>query len=298
MVTGAGGFIGLPALEALSERGHELHAVSRSDRDTAEASWHTCDLLQPGAAARLIESTRPELLMHLAWFAEHGAFWTAPENREWVRASRELLEAFAEAGGKRAVVAGSSAEYDWSLDGVCREGVTPLRPSTPYGEAKLELSRAAEEIAGSAGLSLGWARMFLLFGPREHPDRLVASVARHVLAGEPAPCSSGTQLRDFLYVDDVGDALAALLDSSADGPVNIGSGEPVAIAELVEKVAAAAGDPALLRLGALPDRVDDPPRLIADVTRLTDEVGWHPRKGLEEGIARTVAWWRDRSPSG
>jgi nucleoside-diphosphate-sugar epimerase len=297
LVTGAGGFVGRPAVTALSEQGHELHAVSRSERDSDGVHWHVSDLLRPGAAAKLIEATRPERLLHLAWFAQPGEFWTAPENRDWVRASRELLEAFAEAGGKRAVVAGTCAEYDWSLDADCREGVTPLRPSTPYGKAKLELSRAAEQIAGRKGLSLGWARLFMLFGPGEHPERLVASVARRVLAGEPAPCSAGTQVRDFLYVDDVAGALVALLDSAVEGPVNVASGEEIAVAEMVERVAAAAGDPGLLRLGALPARPDDPPRLVADVTRLSDEVGWRAPTGLEEGIARTVAWWRDRARS-
>lgn len=292
LVTGASGFIGMPALEALAEKGHELHAASRTERGTDGVRWHRYDLLQAGAPAELIDAVRPERLLHLAWFAEHGEFWTAPENREWVRASRELLEAFASTGGQRAVVTGSCAEYDWSLEADLREGQTPLRPSTPYGQAKLEFSRAAEEIAARTGLSLGWARLFMPFGPGEHPDRLVASVARHVLAGEPAPCTTGAQVRDFIYVADVADALAALLDSQVEGPVNIGSGEAIAVAELVRKVAAEAGDPGLLRLGALPDRANDPPRLVADVTRLSDEVGWRAPIGVEQGIARTVAWWR------
>jgi nucleoside-diphosphate-sugar epimerase len=298
LVTGASGFVGGPALRALAARGHDLHAASRNGgRDSEGARWHEADLLEPGAAAALIEDVRPERLLHLAWFAEHGAYWTAPENRDWVRASRDLLEAFAAAGGERAVVAGTCAEYDWSADGDCREGDTPLRPSTLYGEAKLELSTAAGEIAGRTGLSLAWARLFFLFGPGEHPDRLVASVARHVIAGEPAPCSAGTQVRDFLYVEDAGDALAALLDSPVEGPVNVGSGEPVTIAELVGKVAAAAGDAGLLDLGALPAPEDDPPRLAADVTRLRDEVGWRPQTDLDDAVARTVAWWRERLPS-
>jgi nucleoside-diphosphate-sugar epimerase len=299
LVTGGSGFIGRHVLEELAARGDELHSVSRRDRRGDDrVRWHLCDLLEPGAAGGLIESVRPSHLLHLAWVSEPAQFWDSPDNGPWLETSCELIEAFAAGGGERAVVAGSCAEYDWSGESDLDEVGTPLQPRTPYGQAKLDLSEAATVIARRTGISVGWGRLFFLFGPGEHPDRLVASVARRVLSGEPAPASTGTQARDYLFSPEAGAALAALLESAVEGPVNVASGTAIGIAELLERVAAEAGAPELLRLGALPTRRDDPPRLAADVDRLRNEVGWRPTTTLDQGIERTVAWWRDRLSSG
>jgi nucleoside-diphosphate-sugar epimerase len=79
--------------------------------------------------------------------------------------------------------------------------------------------------------------------------------------------------------------------------VNIGSGEPTSIGELVGRVGASAGDAALVRLGELSPRAGEPMELLADVRRLRKEVGWMPRLTLEEGVERTVGWWREQRDS-
>jgi nucleoside-diphosphate-sugar epimerase len=298
LLTGASGFLGSHALEPLRERGFEVHAVGSRHLPREEpsklATWHRVDLLEPGAPSALIERVRPSHLLHLAWYAEHGEFWSSTENLRWVEASLSLLRAFAEHGGERAVIAGTCAEYDWSLPGRCVEGVSPLAPATLYGTSKHALHLLAEAFCRQVGVELAWGRIFLLYGPAENPNRLLPAVARAVLSGRPARCSHGRQLRDFLYVADVADAFAALCASRACGAVNIGSGEPVAIAELVNLIATAAGDPKLVRLGALPPRVGEPDELVADVTRLREELGWEPRLTLTEGVERAVGWWREQ----
>jgi nucleoside-diphosphate-sugar epimerase len=310
LVTGATGFIGRQAIGPLRDRGYEVHAVSshahvgaggddvRSASDGGRVVWHVADLLDGMSAAALVGRVEPTHLLHLAWYAEPGRFWTSPENDRWLAASRLLLGAFVAGGGSRAVVAGTCAEYDWSGDGHCREGVTPVRPATPYGRAKAALEAQAAELGfgGGPGLpTLGWGRIFFLYGPGEHPDRLVSSVIRALLDGRPAACSHGRQVRDFLHTADVAAGFAALLDADAvTGPVNIASGEPVTIAELVGLIGRACGRPDLIDLGALPARPDDPPVLVADVDRLRDEVGFVPRLTLAAGVDATVGWWRAR----
>jgi nucleoside-diphosphate-sugar epimerase len=294
LVTGASGFVGRQVLKALASRSDELHAVSRRNRrPETPVRWHVCDLLEPGAGAELIEAVRPTRLVHLAWTSEPGQFWNSPENGLWAARSRELLEAFAASGGERILVAGSCAEYDWSGDGTLSESATPLKPATAYGRAKLELSEAAADLARRTEISAAWARLFFLFGPGEHPERLVASIARRAVAGEPAPAPAGTQLRDYLYVEDAGAAIAAVLAGPVEGPLNVASGAATRISDLLERVAAEAGHPEALEPGALPAR-SDPPRLVADVGRLTHEVGWRPQTPNDEAIRRTVAWWRER----
>lgn len=143
--------------------------------------------------------------------------------------------------------------------------------------------------------SVAWPRLFFLYGPREHPARLVPSVTNALLAGQPAECTAGTQQRDFLHVEDAAAALVQLVLSDVTGPVNIGSGEAVSVKTVVETIADIVGRPDLLRLGAKPMPPNEPPLLVADVRRLRNEVKWAPRIGLRQGLEDTVVWWRRRN---
>jgi nucleoside-diphosphate-sugar epimerase len=295
LVTGASGFIGRHTLQPLLDRGFEVHAItSRAPPDsTAGVVWHTTDLLSGPGPKDLLARVQPTDLLHLAWYAQHGFVWNSPENLRWVAATLRLVQQFAENGGHRALLAGTCAEYRWGDSGRCVEGVTPLEPATLYGTCKDATHRVLEAAAEQLGIGLAWGRIFLLYGPDEAPGRLVAAVARALLAGERAQTSPGSQVRDFLHVADVAGAFVALIDSDVRGAVNIASGEGRTLREVIEAIGAAAGRPELLDVGALPARPGDPDELVADVARLREEVGFVPVIGLTEGIERTVAWWRD-----
>ncbi len=300
LVTGAGGFVGRHCLPELLEREFEVHAASRRPpRDEAPpaVTWHAADLLEPGGPGALVAGVRPTHLLHLAWEATPGTYWESPDNLRWLRASLDLVAAFAAAGGERLVSAGTCAEYGWA-SGRCSERGTPLAPATLYGTCKHALRQVEEAFAVRQGFSFARARLFFLYGPHEDPRRFVPSVIRPLLAGEPARCTHGRQVRDFLFVADAASALAAVLDGPVTGAVNIASGEPVALRELAGAVAALLGRPDLLRLGALPAPPGEAAVIVADVARLAGEVGWSPRRSLEEGLARTVEWWRQRLAPG
>lgn len=295
LVTGASGFIGRHALAPLIERGFEVYAVRRDGTEPEPAiagcTWRHADLLDLTAIRPLIQEAQPTHLLHFAWNAVPGQYWTTLDNFAWVQASIELLRRFQEAGGQRVVMAGTCAEYDWAY-GYCSEGVTPTAPTTTYGTCKLALQRMLDAYAAQTDLSSAWGRIFFLYGPHEHPARLVSSVARALLQGEPARTSRGTQLRDFLHVQDVADAFVALLDSGVEGPVNIASGRPVTLEEVICKIADLAGRRDLVQLGALSTPPHDPPLLCADIRRLSCDVGWSPQYDLDGGLEQTVRWWR------
>jgi nucleoside-diphosphate-sugar epimerase/SAM-dependent methyltransferase len=295
LITGATGFLGGHCLAPLVARAGEIHALARTSVALTNAGIHahSVDLLDLEQVSVLMSEIRPTHLLHLAWIATPGIYWTSPENTRWAAAGEHLMHAFAAHGGRRAVFAGSCAEYDWNA-GRCHETTTPLRPASSYGASKNRLRLRVEAIARETGLSAAWGRMFFLYGPHEHPERLVASVIRSLLNGVPARCSSGAQERDFLHVQDAADAFVALLASAVEGPVNIASGQAVAIRDVVTNIAAQLGRPDLLRLGALPANPTDPPCVVADVTRLHEEVGWTPRFNLAEGLADTVSWWEKK----
>ena len=125
------------------------------------------------------------------------------------------------------------------------------------------------------------------------------SVVRTLLAGENVELGAGGRLRDFMDVRDAGAAFAALLDSSVPGPVNIASGRAATIAQLVQQLAQHLGDEKhSLQFGSRKPVANDPDRLLADIARLRDEVGFSPQYGLERGLEDAVKWWRERSSQG
>ncbi len=294
LVTGAAGFIGLPLAAELARRGAEVHALSRrrSPPQVPGVRWHKADLADGARIEELMRELAPGRLVHLAWCMEHGRYWSAPENVAWVERSLCLMRAFVRHGGRRLLVLGTCAEYDWSAaDRPLCESRSRVAPATLYGTAKDALRRVAGAYAEREGVELAWARPFFLYGPRELPERLVASVARSLLAEESVSTRRGAQVRDLLHVEDAAGALAALLDSTVTGEVNIASGVGVRVDEVVDRIAQLIGRPELIRRGALPDRPGEPPLLVADVARLREEVGYRSRWELPDGLAATVRWW-------
>jgi nucleoside-diphosphate-sugar epimerase len=298
LLTGASGFIGSHCVRPLIDRGYEVHAVSRSPRpaDGSGATWHEVDLLRPGAARALVERVKPTHLLHLAWFVLPGKLITAPENFDWVGASLELVRAFADGGGTRLCICGSGYEYDWA-HGYCTEGLTPCVPDTVYGACKHALHEMVRTFAAGRELSAAWPRVFFLYGPKEHPERLVSSVVRSLLRGEPARCSHGRQIRDYLHVQDVADGLVAVIDSEVQDAVNVSSGQATTLREIASTIGRLTGRPELVQLGVLPARANDVPLVVGSNTKAT-ALGWQPRYDLESGLLQTIEWWRGQDRNG
>jgi nucleoside-diphosphate-sugar epimerase len=296
LVTGASGCVGRAMLPQLVRRGWDVHAVTRREPPPSleGVTWHRADLLDPAQVYGCVRAARASHLMHLAWFVAPGAWPASPENLRWVAASLGLLEAFQRSGGVRVVTAGTCHEYDWSF-GCCSEESTPREPRTMYGTCKHALERLTRAFAEQSGVTSAWGRIFFLYGPHEHQDRLVPSVIRSLLAGEPARCSHGEQVRDYLFVEDVSAAMVQLLESGLTGPINIASGQEVRLRDIVTRIGALLGRPELIQLGAIPPATFDVPLVVADVTRLTKELAWHPSVTLDAGLLKTIDWWQSRA---
>jgi len=294
LLTGASGFIGRAAIGPLLESGFEVHAVARHPlADVAQVNWRQADLLNEESLRDAVFSIKPTHLLHFAWYAEPGKYWTSTANVDWLRASLLLLRTFHECGGRRAVMAGTCAEYEWSSD-IYSEDASPRRPATLYGACKNALHDVFATFSRQVGLSSGWGRIFFPFGPHEHVSRLIPSVACSLLKGRVAECTSGEQVRDFMHVDDVAAAFVALLASEVQGAVNIASGAGVGVKEIVRNIGEQIGRSELIRLGARPMPAGDPPSIVADVARLEREVGWRPSRSFDQALSETVDWWRAR----
>jgi nucleoside-diphosphate-sugar epimerase len=290
LVTGANGFLGRHVLESLGDL--EVHAVSRATRPAegggspGHVTWHRADLLVPGEPARLVQRVKPARLLHLAWCTRPGGYWTSLENLAWVRSSLELFEAFARSGGKRALVAGTCAEYAWGEE---RLGpATPLEPASLYGRSKHGLHLILEGLAEETGISLAWARIFFVFGPGEPPQKLVSDTIAKLRRGEVATCRNGALRRDFVYVKDAARAFQSLLASDASGCWNVASGRGTAVKDVALEVARQLGRESLLEIMDSPPGSKEPPVLVGD-TASWGALGWSPRTTVARAIEEMIA---------
>jgi nucleoside-diphosphate-sugar epimerase len=297
LLTGASGFIGRQAIVPLVKKGFEVHCVYRTLKpditcDVKHVTWHKADLLNSTDVKKIFDSVSPTYLLHLAWDVTPGFYLDSINNFDWLLSSLRLLKEFAKYGGNRAVCAGTCFEYDLRY-GFCTENLTPTVPSTYYGSCKCHLQSIGEKYSEKAGFDFAWGRIFYPYGPFENRTRLVPSVILSLLSDEVAQCTHGNQVRDFLHVTDVADAFVTLLNSDVNGIINIGSGKAVSIKELVLQIAQNLGKEEDVRLGALPERKNEQPIIVADTTRLKKELRWHQKYSLAEGIADTISWWKN-----
>lgn len=303
-MTGATGFIGSHVARALVRGGHRVFALVREDCPSLERIADlrpdleivSGSVLQPLQLRERLAQIAPDVAIHLAWYAVPGRYLTAPENLAFLAATTELGRVLFESGCPRFVGAGTCFEYDVTR-GYLSERVPP-RPANLYAACKLGSFQVLEQLAALAEKSFAWVRFFYQYGPFEHEGRIVASVIRALLAGREAPVTLGEQVRDFLHVDDVAQAVVQVALQEIEGPVNIGSGVPVTIRQLVSAIGELCGRPELIKYGAVPYRPSDPMFVCADSSRLRSAAAWKPELDLVEGLRRTILWWKRRSERG
>jgi UDP-glucuronate decarboxylase len=146
----------------------------------------------------------------------------------------------------------------------------------------------------TGAMETAWVRLFYQYGPYEHERRVVASVITALLRGETAKTTLGEQVRDFLHVEDVASAILAVTQSSLRGPVNIGSGKPVTIREIVAQIGDLLNRPEAIEWGAIPYHPSDPMFICANNRLLKTHTDWKPRYNLRDGLEQTIEWWLER----
>lgn len=293
VVTGASGFIGRFALPLLVKEDFEVHAIlwRGETSQIAGVHWHKVDLMNNPSVLSLLTDLQATHLLHLAWYTEHGKFWSSNKNLQWVACSLNLLNRFVSLGGKRVVMGGSCAEYDWNEEH-CSETNTPCNPATLYGTSKYALFKIAESYCLQNDVHFSWGRIFFPYGPGDAASRFVPTVINGLLRQESVACSEGKQVRDFIYVEDVASAFVALLNSELSGAVNIASGENYSLRQIGEMIKGLIDGQGQIRFGAIPGQDSEPALLTADVKRLRDGSNWRPAYHLEAGLTETIGWWR------
>ncbi|MBS4019521.1 NAD(P)-dependent oxidoreductase [Azonexus hydrophilus] len=279
LLTGANGFIGRHLLSQLKNADINTVVVGRSRPDAYKGDYIEADLLQTQCCNQLVQSAEATHLIHLAWYTEHGQYWSSPLNLRWLEASVRLVDSFCAVGGKKVIAAGTCAEYDWEF-GFCREDSTPLNPATLYGTAKDATRRLLEMICKNHQTQFVWARMFLPYGKGEDRHRLIPALFEVFQGKRPPFGVNANAYRDFLHVKDVANAFIQLLLSDAEGNYNIASGQPTQIAEIVYAIANVFNSNPHVVLDLSSNRPGEPEILIGDSQKLR-MLGWHPMHSIK-----------------
>ncbi len=297
LLTGATGFIGSHVARLLIQKSCHVYVLVRPGSDTRriaavlpDVRVIACGLNDTGELAASLREIRPEVCIHLAWSMVPGKILTAPDNIDSLQGSLFLATELANLGCKKFVVAGTCFEYDTEQGYLSESSFT--RPRNLYAASKLALHTVLEQFAGNTGMAVSWLRFFYLYGPFEDEARLVPAVILSLLRNTKAKVTSGAQVRDYLHVADAAAAVWAVMESALTGVVNVGSGRPVTVRDMVAQIGALCGRPELLDFGALAYRPGDPMFVCANNRRLVENTTWTPQFTLEQGLAQTINWWR------
>ncbi len=312
LVTGAYGLLGLWLVRALLERGDRVVVLRRDvvpvsglglEGLESEVAVVTGDVLDPGLVLRALADYEVDTVFHLAAQTLVETARAAPSAtfEVNVRGTWTVLEACRELELPRTVVASSDKAYGPAERLPYREE-DPLLARFPYDASKAAADVIARSYWWTYGVPVAVTRFANLYGGGDlNRSRLVPEAVAAALAGRPPVIrSDGTPQRDWLYAQDAAAAYLAIADAldgaGARGEAfNAGGGHPHAVREVVELVCRAAGatvEPDIRGSGTPPGEIY---RQYVDTTKIRERLGWEPRVGLEEGIERTVAWYREHA---
>ena len=296
-ITGATGFIGSHLTRLLVHQGYTVFALVRPTADlwrisdlTASINLVEGDLAAFDSWERELQSIRPEVCFHLAWFNVPREFISSLENLQMLHVSLRLADYLARSGCKKLIAAGTCAEYDSDFGYLSETSQT--KPRSLYAACKLALFLILEQQLPMLKMDFAWMRLFHLYGPREDSRRLVPYVICSLLRNEPARLTTGDQIRDFLHVEDVAAALWATGEGNLTGPINVGSGKPIAVRDIASQIGNLLDRSHLIRLGAEEHWDTTIPFICANNMLLKTKTNWAPQFSLADGLQHTIAWWR------
>jgi len=286
LVTGASGFIGAALCGFLARAGAQVWGAGRSPGGPTEY-WLVCDVTDRTQVELALRASRPDVVFHLASVVSGARKLDVvlPTLHGNLVGFVNVALAAGETQCARIVCMGSLQEPDQAL---------PAIPSSPYAAAKYAASCYARMLAEVFKLPIVIARPLMVYGSgQSDPTKLVPQVMAQLLAGRRAPLSSGAHPFDWVYIDDVCEALLSI--GSSDGvigrTIDVGTGILTPVVDVARGLARRLGAMDRLDVGAIPDRVGEPTRP-ADTATTRSLTGWQARFGLEEGLDLTVEWFK------
>jgi UDP-glucuronate 4-epimerase len=313
LVTGGAGFIGSRLIERLLRRpavrvacldeynDYYSPAVKRAN----VAGFATDPRVRPVDAsfcdaarmARLFEEQRFTHVVHLGGYAgvRYSLENPHPYQAANVGGTLALLEAARRHPVERFLLASSSTVYGRDAQAPFVEDAPLGTPLSPYGATKRAAELLGLTYCDLFRVPVVCIRPFSVYGPRLRPDLALSVFTEAILTDRPLPLfGDGSIRRDFTYVDDLCDGLAAALerDGCVGQAINLGHDEPIAVRTLIEMLEAELGRKA--RIERLPEKPGEMPVTHADLTKARRLLGYDPRTSFSEGLRAFVAWYRSK----
>ncbi len=292
LITGGSGFIGRALVNSLVARGLRPMIADRSARENDSGGAYQIariDITDHKAVTRLIEDYRPNLTFHLAGGTLRNDVTGQFNDELNYAATVSLLENLVDCRCQKAVLMSTAAEYGDNPTPF-REDM-PSRPVSAYARSKAKATKFAIDLHDRTGFDVTVLRTFTAFGPGQPANMFLSQLVSHAVLNQPFNMSDGTQRRDFVFIDDVVDALLAAVEiGKASGRVvNIGTGTAITLRSAAEYVwSACDADREKLVLGSVPKTGDDPLDTLADVSLAANLLGWQPVTSFESGIGRMI----------
>ena len=223
-ITGCSGAVGSRLTLLLLKSGYKVRGVRGSKPCKIMDKNHFCEelnLLSTTTSLNLVDF-KPDILVHTAWITTPGVFWESPMNDQWVKASKKLIKEFVQSGGKYLMVTSTCAEYSWETTIPISE-TSETSPLSRYGKSKLELLTWVRQ----QEIPFLWTRTFFQFGLDEPNGRLIPSIIDALLAGKNFEVKNSNDIRDFIFIEDVVQVLAKLIEKKYLGVINIGTGSGI-----------------------------------------------------------------------
>ena len=300
LITGATGLIGSHLVRLLLEHDVQVGVLIRPTsnpwriKDILHRLYTiTGDLVTIEETGTAIRDFAPDTVFHLGWHGVGNRYRNDPAQvTQNLHGSLKLLQLAHEAGCQRWVGLGSQAEYE-PVNRVITEDM-PTRPVTIYGVVKLCVGLLSQKLCETYGIGFTWLRLLAAYGPMDDAEHLVSRVTLALLRKEKPALTPGEQKWDYLYVEDVARAIwQTATNPAAQGVFNLGSGEAYTVKSIVERIRDMI-DPSLpIGFGEVPYRPDQVMHLEADISRLRQVTGWSPQISLDEGLRRTVDWFKE-----
>ena len=296
VITGASSFIGRNLMNYAKDL-WEITAVVRRQSDIegipAGVKILRMDMAEYDRLGQ--EAGSCDCLVHLAWQGTRGSDrMDAAMQKEDLNGSLKGIDSVLEKGCGRVVLAGSQAEYGPHSEKITEE--TECVPNTEYGKAKLKLHTELIKKMQTRGTAYKTARFFSLYGPGDAANTMIMATLQKMLSGESCPFTAGTQMWDYLHIDDAIKALYRLcVEDCADGAYNFGSGNVRTLRQYIEEMARITQSRSELCFGAVPYAETGMVSLWPDVEKLKREVHWMPEVSFEQGILSILKHWGNSS---